>query len=222
MNGARPNQSAYTLDGGLNMDMYNNVPAAFPNPDMLQEFSILQNGYSAVDGRDAGAVVNMITKSGTNRIHGSAYEFLRNSYADAKEEFATIVPPLRRNQYGGTVGGPVMLPHYNGRDRTFFFVGAELTRQSLWEVLISSTIVPTALERQGNFSADNGRRKANYGGAAKHRVGGESERHALSPTPPFPPLIPWLLLLRRISFPFRTSRETSTRITWRYQQETIR
>jgi hypothetical protein len=151
VNGARPNQSAYTLDGGLNMDMYNNVPAAFPNPDMLQEFSILQNGYSAVDGRDAGAVVNMITKSGTNRLHGSAYEFLRNSYADAKGDFATVVPPLRRNQYGGTVGGPVLIPYYNGRDRTFFFVGAELTRQALGST-VSSTIVPTALERQGNFS----------------------------------------------------------------------
>ncbi|MGA7341325.1 MAG: carboxypeptidase regulatory-like domain-containing protein [Terracidiphilus sp.] len=151
VNGARPNQSAYTLDGGLNMDMYNNVPAAFPNPDMLQEFSILQNSYSAVDGRDAGAVVNMITKSGSNQLHGSAYDFLRNSYADSKEEFATVVPPLRRNQFGLTVGGPVVLPHYNGRDKTFFFVGAELTRQALGST-ISSTIVPTMLEREGNFS----------------------------------------------------------------------
>jgi hypothetical protein len=100
VNGARPNQSAYTLDGGLNMDMYNNVPAAFPNPDMLQEFSILQNSYSAVSGRDAGAVVNMITKSGTNQIHGTAYEFLRNDYADAKDFFATVVSPLHRNQFG--------------------------------------------------------------------------------------------------------------------------
>jgi outer membrane receptor protein involved in Fe transport len=151
VNGARPNQSAYTLDGGLNMDMYNNVPAAFPNPDMLQEFSILQNSYSAVYGRDAGAVVNMITKSGTNQIHGSAYEFLRNDYADAKDYFATVVSPLQRNQFGGTIGGPVIFPHYNGRDRTFFFVGAELTRQGLGST-ISSTIVPTALERTGNFS----------------------------------------------------------------------
>ncbi len=87
VNGARPNQSAYTLDGGLNMDAYNNVPAAFPNPDMLQEFSILQNSYSAVYGRDAGAVINMITKSGTNQIHGTAYDFLRNNYADAKRLF---------------------------------------------------------------------------------------------------------------------------------------
>jgi hypothetical protein len=152
VNGARPNQSAYTLDGGLNMDMYNNVPAAFPNPDMLQEFSILQNSYSAVYGRDAGAVVNMITKSGTNQIHGSVYEFLRNDYADAKDYFATVVSPLHRNQFGGTIGGPVVVPHYNGRDRTFFFVGAELTRQILGST-ISSTIVPTALERAGNFSA---------------------------------------------------------------------
>jgi hypothetical protein len=151
VNGARPNQSAYTLDGGLNMDAYNNVPAAFPNPDMLQEFSILQNSYSAVYGRDAGAVINMITKSGTNQIHGTAYDFIRNNYADARDYFATQVPPLRRNQFGGTIGGPVVLPHYNGRDRTFFFVGAELTRQTLGST-ISSTIVPTALERAGNFS----------------------------------------------------------------------
>lgn len=151
VDGARPNQSSYTLDCGLNMDMYNNVPAAFPNPDMLQEFGILQNAYSAVDGRNAGAVVNMITKSGTNGFHGSAYEFLRNSYADAKDYFATVVPPLRRNQYGGTLGGPVLLPHYNGRSKTFFFIGAEITRQTLGST-ISSTIVPTALERQGNFS----------------------------------------------------------------------
>jgi Carboxypeptidase regulatory-like domain len=151
VNGARPNQSAYTLDGGLNMDMYNNLPAAFPNPDMLQEFSILQNSYSAVSGRDAGAVINMITKSGTNQLHGTAYEFLRNNYADARDYFATVVPPLKRNQFGGTIGGPVRLPYYNGRDKTFFFAGAELTRQSLGST-VSSTIVPTALERAGNFS----------------------------------------------------------------------
>jgi hypothetical protein len=151
VNGARPNQSAYTLDGALNMDMYNNVPAAFPNPDMLQEFSILQDSYSAVTGRDAGAVVNMITKSGTNQLHGTVYEFLRNSITDSRDYFATVVPPLHRNQFGGTVGGPVRFPHYDGRDRTFFFVGAELTRQALGST-VSSTIVPTALERAGNFS----------------------------------------------------------------------
>jgi Carboxypeptidase regulatory-like domain len=152
VNGARPNQSAYTLDAGLNMDMYNNVPAAFPNPDMLQEFSILQNSYSAVYGRDAGAVVNMITKSGTNQLHGSAYEYLRNSYVDAKNFFIpTEVPPLRRNQYGATVGGPVLFPHYNGKDKTFFFVGFELTGQILGSTTVSA-VLPTQLQREGNFS----------------------------------------------------------------------
>ncbi|MBV9305825.1 MAG: TonB-dependent receptor, partial [Acidobacteriaceae bacterium] len=151
VNGARPNQSAYTLDGGLNMDMYNNVPAAFPNPDTLQEFSILQNSYSAIYGRNAGAVVNMITKSGTNQLHGTVYEFVRNNDFDARNFFASKVDPLKRNQFGGTVGGPVRLPHYDGRDRTFFFVSTEATRQ-VFGSTSSSTIVPTALERAGDFS----------------------------------------------------------------------
>ena len=151
VNGTRPSQSAYILDGGLDMDMYNNVPAAFPNPDALQEFSILQNSYSAVSGRDAGAVVSMVTKSGTNRLHGVLYDFLRNYDMDARNFFSPIVSPLHRNQFGGNAGGPVLLPHYNGHDRTFFFFAYEATRQELGSTS-SSTVVPTALERAGNFS----------------------------------------------------------------------
>ena len=151
VNGARASQSAYVLDGGLNMDMYNNVPAAFPNPDALQEFSILQNSYSAANGRDAGAVITMVTKSGTNHLRGVLYDFLRNYDMDARNFFSPTVSPLRRNQFGGNVGGPVLLPHYNGHDRTFFFVAYEGTRQQLGQTN-SSTVVPTALERQGDFS----------------------------------------------------------------------
>ena len=151
VNGARPSESAYTLDGGLNMDMYNNVPAAFPDPDSLQEFSILQNSYSAVYGRNVGAVVNMVTKSGTNEYHGTIYEFVRNLDFDAKNFFSSTVNPLHRNQFGGSVGGPVRLPHYNGKDHTFFFLSTEVTRQVLGTTT-SSTIVPTALESTGNFS----------------------------------------------------------------------
>ncbi len=151
VNGTRPSQSAYVLDGGLNMDMYNNVPAAFPNPDSLQEFSILQNSYSAVNGRDAGAVVTMVTKSGTNQLHGVLYDFLRNNDFDARNFFSAAVSPLHRNQFGGNVGGPVRLPHYNGHDRTFFFFAYEGTRQALGQTN-SSTVVPSALERQGDFS----------------------------------------------------------------------
>jgi hypothetical protein len=151
VNGTRPSQSAYVLDGGLNMDMYNNVPAAFPNPDSLQEFSTLQNSYSAVNGRDAGAVVTMVTKSGTNQFHGVLYDFLRNNDMDARNFFSPGISPLHRNQFGGNVGGPVRLPHYNGHDKTFFFFAYEGTRQTLGQTS-SSTVVPSALERQGNFS----------------------------------------------------------------------
>lgn len=151
VNGTRASQSAYILDGGLNMDMYNNVPAAFPNPDALQEFSILQNSYSAVNGRDAGAVISMVTKSGTNVLHGVFYDFLRNYDMDARNFFSPTVSPLHRNQFGGNAGGPVLLPHYNGHDRTFFFFAYEGTRQRLGQTS-SSTVVPTALERQGDFS----------------------------------------------------------------------
>jgi hypothetical protein len=152
VNGTRASQSAYVLDGGLNMEMYNNVPAAFPNPDTLQEFSILQNGYSAVNGRNAGAVVNMVTKSGTNQLHGVLYDFLRNNDFDSRNFFSPIVSPLHRNQFGGNFGGPVVIPKvYKGKDRTFFFFGFEAMRQVLGQTS-SSTVVPTALERQGDFS----------------------------------------------------------------------
>jgi len=112
---------------------------------------MLQNSYSAVNGRNAGAMVNMITKSGTNRLHGDLYDFFRNSNMDSRNYFSTAVSPLHRNQFGGTVGGPVLLPHYNGRDRTFYFFAFEGTRQRLGTTN-SSTVLPSALERQGDFS----------------------------------------------------------------------
>jgi hypothetical protein len=151
VNGTRAEQSAYILDGGINMDMYNNVPAAFPNPDTLQEFSLLENGYSAVNGRDAGAVVNMVTKSGTNQLHGVLYDFLRNSDMDSRNFFSPVVSVLHRNQFGGNAGGPALLPHYNGKDRTFYFFAFEGMRQTQG-MTNSSTVVPSALERQGDFS----------------------------------------------------------------------
>ena len=155
VNGARPNASAYTLDGGLNMDMYNNLPAAFPNPDTLQEFSILQNNYNAVNGRNGGAVINMVTKSGTNQFHGVLFNFLRNDKLNTRNFFARGKDPLRRNQFGGTVGGPILIPKlYNGKDKSFFFFAYEGTRQVLGATS-SSIIVPTALERQGNFSGSS-------------------------------------------------------------------
>jgi hypothetical protein len=151
VNGTRANSSSYTLDGGLNMDAYNNLAAAFPNPDALQEFSMQTNSYSAVYGRDAGAVVTMVTKSGTNELHGSIFEFLRNDKLNTRNFFAAGVDPLRRNQFGGTVGGPVKLPGYNGKDRTFYFLSLEGTRQ-VASSTFSNVVVPSALERIGDFS----------------------------------------------------------------------
>jgi hypothetical protein len=151
VNGTRANSSSYTLDGGLNMDAYNNLAAAFPNPDALQEFSIQTNAYSAVYGRDAGAVVTMVTKSGTNQVHGSLFEFLRNDKLNTRNFFAAGVDPLRRNQFGGTLGGPAKLPHYNGKDRTFYFLSLEGTRQ-VASSTFSNVVVPSAAERVGDFS----------------------------------------------------------------------
>lgn len=104
-NGTQPSQSNYLLDGGNNLDELTNVNAPFPFPDALQEFSIQTSNYSAEFGQSAGAVVNIITKAGTNKFHGALFEFLRNGYFNARPYFATVADNLHRNQFGGTVGG---------------------------------------------------------------------------------------------------------------------
>ncbi len=178
VNGTRANSSSYTLDGGLNMDAYNNLAAAFPNPDALQEFSMQTNAYSAVYGRDAGAVVTMVTKSGTNEVHGSLFEFLRNDKLNTRNFFAAGVDPLRRNQFGGTLGGPVKLPGYNGKDRTFYFLSLEGTRQ-VASSTFSNVVVPSALERVGDFSQS----KLPAGracGCARDRDAGQPNGHSVS------------------------------------------
>ena len=118
------------------------------NLDAIAEFKVLQNNYSAEYGRGSGEIVQIVTKSGTNQLHGSLFEFVRNSAFDARNFFSDQVPPFRRNEFGGTVGGPVTIPHvYNGKDRTFFFFEYAGYRQRLGEPVLFP--VPTALERQG-------------------------------------------------------------------------
>src|SRR6266851_2393894 len=137
-NGARQNMISYQLDGGNYVDEYTNVNQPFPFPDALQEFSVQTSNYSAEYGQNAGAVVNVITKSGTNNFHGDVFEFLRNAVFNARNFFAplttksatgAIVPTkdmgrdqLKRNQFGGTIGGPII------HDKTFFFAGFQATR----------------------------------------------------------------------------------------------
>jgi hypothetical protein len=122
-NGARQDSISYQLDGGNYVDEYTNVNQPFPFPDALLEFSVQTSNYSAEYGENAGGVVNVITKSGTNSFHGDAFEFVRNPIFNAQNYFATPTTPdrIKRNQYGGTVGGPVI------HDKTFFFAGYQRT-----------------------------------------------------------------------------------------------
>ncbi|MGH9672824.1 MAG: TonB-dependent receptor plug domain-containing protein, partial [Bryobacteraceae bacterium] len=146
VNGARATATNYLLDGGDNNDPQEGASAITPNPDALEEFSVLTNNFSAEYGRNAGAVVNAVTKSGTNRFHGSAYEFLRNDALDARSFFAISKGKLRRNQFGGSAGGPII------KNRTFFFGSYEGVRQRRGGT-VSNLFVPTAAERTGDFSA---------------------------------------------------------------------
>ena len=92
-----------------------------PSPDAIQEFKVQTNNFSAEFGQSAGGVVNVITKSGTNDFHGTLFEFVRNQEFDARNFFAQSKPPYKQNQFGGSLGGPVRLPHFNGRNKLFFF-----------------------------------------------------------------------------------------------------
>ncbi len=118
------------------------------NLDAIAEFKVLQNNYSAEYGRGSGTIVHLASKSGSNEVHGSAFEFLRNSVLDSRNFFSDKVPPFKRNEFGATVGGPVIFPHiYNGKDRTFFFGEYAGFRQRRGSPLLIA--VPTADERKG-------------------------------------------------------------------------
>ncbi len=152
-NGSRQNSINYQLDGGNNVDEYTNVNAPFPFPDALQEFSVQTSNYSAEYGQNAGGVVNIITRSGTNNLHGDVFEFVRNAEFNARPFFAKSRDQLKRNQYGGVIGGPIVIPKlYDGKNRTFFFFGYQGTR--LRNTSSSSTaVVPTSANLAGDYSA---------------------------------------------------------------------
>jgi hypothetical protein len=140
--GGRTDSVTYLLDGNLNNNLLDNGVVYNPNPDTIQEFRVLESNYSAEYGRNSGGIISEVTKSGTNDWHGSGYDYLRNGDLDANSYFNRVngieqngVPlprdPLRRNQYGGTFGGPITIPHVmNGKDRFFFFVGYQGQKQS--------------------------------------------------------------------------------------------
>jgi Carboxypeptidase regulatory-like domain len=145
VNGGRGRDNNFTVNGGDGNDQFANLPAIQPSPDSISEFRVLTNTFDAEYGRNSGAVVNVITKSGTNNFHGSGYEFFRNQALDAKGFFDTSKLDYLQNQFGATLGGPIK------HDRTFFFVSYEGDR--LRKGSSSDTVsVPSQQERNGDFS----------------------------------------------------------------------
>jgi hypothetical protein len=147
INGGRATTNSCFVDGGFNNDIWRNQCSTPPNPDAVQEFRLLSSNSDVEFGRMPGAFMNIVTKSGTNSLHGSAYEFLRNDALDAKTYFENSVTPLKQNQYGVSAGGPVL------RNRIFFFGSWEELKQRTAQYQ-NSVPVPTSLERTGNFSGD--------------------------------------------------------------------
>ena len=147
VNGTREDASNFLLDGVYNVDPKLNTAAVRPPVDAVQEFEIVTNGYDASFGRNGGAQVNVILKSGTNNLHGAAYEFFRNASLDARNYFAPAdqsAPKYQRNQFGFAMGGPIVA------NRTFFFTDYEGRRER--EGITRVTNVPTLAERSGDFS----------------------------------------------------------------------
>jgi hypothetical protein len=139
---------SYYLDGGNNMTGLRNTGNINPNPDAIQEFRVITNSYSAEYGKMSGGVINVVTKSGTNQFHGSLFEFLRNDKLNANlwtPGGTLFKAPLHRNQFGGVLGGPIK------RDKTFFF-GTYSGLRQVTSTLLNTAVVPTALERLGDFS----------------------------------------------------------------------
>jgi len=150
ISGARPQQNNYRLDGVSLNDYANGAPGSVLGGnlgvDAIQEFSVITSNYEADYGKTSGGVVNAITRSGTNQIHGSGYEFLRNSKLDAKNYFddpTQPIPPFKRNQFGGTIGGPIV------KDHTFFFADYEGIRQSKGITTVAT--VPSGAARGGTL-----------------------------------------------------------------------
>jgi hypothetical protein len=146
VNGGGANGVYYLLDGVDYNDMYINANLPFPSPDALQEFNVQTDNMSAAYGNATGGVANVVTKSGTDQIHGDVFEYLRNYAMDAKNYFATSPNPLKQNQFGATIGGPIL------KGKLFYFGSYQGTRQNTATNGLNAQ-VPTQAERNGDFSA---------------------------------------------------------------------
>jgi hypothetical protein len=145
VNGGGPFAVNFQMDGAGHNDTYVNANLPFPNPDSVKEFSVQTDNVSAQYGLGAGAVVNIVTQSGTNQIHGDVFEFVRNGDFNARNFFAPTQDTLKRNQYGGAIGGPII------KNKLFYFgtyQGTKIRSAAQGDV----QFVPTAAERAGNFA----------------------------------------------------------------------
>ena len=153
VNGGRGRSNNYMVNGGDGNDIFVNAPAIQPSPDAIEEFRVLTNTFDAEYGRNSGSVVNVVTKGGTNAVHGDVYEFFRNNVLNTKGFFDPAVPEYQQNQFGATLGGPLK------KDKTFIFGSYEGNR--LKQGISSGAVfLPTAAEVGGvtpgigDFSAD--------------------------------------------------------------------
>src|SRR5271169_649174 len=149
VNGGRDRANNFSVNGGDANDQFVNLPTIQPTPDAIEEFRVISNTFDAEYGRNSGAVVNVVTKSGTNAFHGNVYEYFRNKVLNAQGYFNTVKPQFNQNQFGGTFGGPIR------KDRTFFFTSYE-GRRIVQGQSGSQVLVPTTAERSGDFSGIGG------------------------------------------------------------------
>ena len=162
VNGGRGRANNFSVNGGDANDLFVNLPTVQPSPDTIQEFRVLTNTFDAEYGRNSGSVINVVTKSGTNQWHGSAYEFFRNKVLNANEYCFTDAeglpcekPQFNQNQFGGTFGGPIK------KDRTFFFASYE-GRRIRQGILSPAVTVPSSQETPSPTNLVNGQIVADF------------------------------------------------------------
>lgn len=145
--GGRGDSTSYYLDGALNEDALTQIANVYPDPDAIQEFSFETSTYSAKFSGRGGGLMNAVTRGGTNQFHGTLFEFLRNSALNGRNYFSPVQDGLKRNQFGGTIGGPIR------KDKNFVFFSYQ--RTTVRQNPIHSAVVLTAAQRKGDFSSDS-------------------------------------------------------------------
>ena len=152
-NGAETQQNSFYVNGVDTADISLNAAAIIPSPDAIGEFHLVTSTLNPEYGRNSGAVMNAVIKNGTNNFHGDGFEFYRDTFLDANQFFTLTTPPFHQNQFGGTIGGPILLPKiYNGRNKSFFFFSYQGTRNVQPESF-GLPGVYSQPERGGDFSS---------------------------------------------------------------------